>query len=68
MWPNLQFPADSVTFTEEILNGKLYFCAVFYPNKNILILRILSEEEWAVLVKHKICLSSIRRISQKQIT
>ena len=25
MWPNLQFPADSVTFTEEILNGKLHF-------------------------------------------
>ena len=25
MWPNPQFPADLVTFTEEILNGKLYF-------------------------------------------
>ena len=25
MWPNLQFP---VTFTEEILHGKLLFCAV----------------------------------------
>ena len=24
MWPNEQFPADLVTFTEEILNGKLY--------------------------------------------
>ena len=28
MWPNSQFPADLVTFTEEILNGKLHFCAV----------------------------------------
>ena len=29
MWPNLQFPADLVTFTEEILNGKLHFlCSV----------------------------------------
>ena len=28
MWPNPQFPDDLVTFTEEILNGKLYFCAV----------------------------------------
>ena len=29
MWPNTQFPADLVTFTEEILNGKLYFlCSV----------------------------------------
>ena len=25
MWPNPQFPADLVTFTEEILNGKFYF-------------------------------------------
>ena len=25
MWPNLQFPADLVTFTEEVLNGKFIF-------------------------------------------
>ena len=25
MWPNPQFPADLVTFTEQILNGKLHF-------------------------------------------
>ena len=25
MWPNPQFPADLVTFTIEIVNGKLYF-------------------------------------------
>ena len=25
MWPNPQFPAHLVTFTEEILNGKLHF-------------------------------------------
>ena len=25
MWPNPQFPANLVTFTEEILNGKLQF-------------------------------------------
>ena len=31
MWPNLQFPADLVTFTEEILYGKLYFlCSIYY--------------------------------------
>ena len=24
MWPNPQFPADLVTITEEILNGKLH--------------------------------------------
>ena len=25
MWPNLHFPADLVTFSEEMLNGKLHF-------------------------------------------
>ena len=29
MWPNLQFPVDLVTFTEEILNGKLHFLCSF---------------------------------------
>ena len=29
MWPNPQSPADLVTFTEEILKGKLHFlCSV----------------------------------------
>ena len=29
MWPKPQFSADLVTFTEEILNGKLHFlCSV----------------------------------------
>ena len=27
MWPNPQFPANLVTFNEEILNRKLHFCA-----------------------------------------
>ena len=31
MWPNPQEAADLVTFTEEILNGKLHFlCSVGY--------------------------------------
>ena len=29
MWPNPQFPADLVTFTEEILNGKLVLLQCF---------------------------------------
>ena len=29
MWPNPQFPADFVTFTEEIHNEKFHFCVVF---------------------------------------
>ena len=28
MWPNPQVSADLIRFTEEILNGKLQFCAV----------------------------------------
>ena len=39
MWPNPQGTADLVTFTEEILNEKLHFCAVlpniFHDVKNI---------------------------------
>ena len=30
MWANPQFPAELVTFTEEILNGKLHFYAVLH--------------------------------------
>ena len=30
MRPNPEFPADVVTFTEEILNGKLYFLYSVY--------------------------------------
>ena len=29
MWPNLVETSDFVTFTKEILNGKLIFCAMF---------------------------------------
>ena len=30
MWPNTQFPADLIAFTEEIFHGKLYFlCSIF---------------------------------------
>ena len=32
MWPNPQETADLVTFTEEIVYGKLhFFCAVSFP-------------------------------------
>ena len=32
MWPNPQFPADLVTFAEEISNGKLHFLCSDYSN------------------------------------
>ena len=41
MWPNLQFPADLVTFTEEICNGKFHFlcsadcCCAEYESREI---------------------------------
>ena len=31
MWPNPQEAADLVTFTEEILNGKLHFLCSEHP-------------------------------------
>ena len=35
MWPNPQLPPDLVTFTEELLNGKLHFlCNVFEVSNN----------------------------------
>ena len=34
MWPNPQFPAALVTFTEKVLNEKLYFlCSVLKAGK-----------------------------------
>ena len=35
MWPNPQFLANLVIFTEEILNGKLLFCPVQIKNDEI---------------------------------
>ena len=37
MWPNPQFPMESVTFTEKILAGKLHFCAVLFSVNDIYI-------------------------------
>ena len=36
MWPNLQYPADLITFTKEILKGKLHFLyRASYPRLGI---------------------------------
>ena len=36
MWPNPEETADLVTFTEEILNGKLHFlCSVMIKNESL---------------------------------
>ena len=37
MWPNPQFPADLVTFTEVMLNGKLHFlCSACFALKALI--------------------------------
>ena len=42
----MKFPADLATFNEEILNGKVYFCAVvFFFVKRIFIIKKYSSSE-----------------------
>ena len=36
MWPNLQEPANLVTFTDEIFNKNLHFCAVWSFNLTLI--------------------------------
>ena len=44
MWPNSQETADLVTFTEEILNGKLYFSC----SESVEIANLIFFSEWVV--------------------
>ena len=41
MWPNPQETADLVTYTEEILNGKLHFLCSEYDEFNKVIIQKL---------------------------
>ena len=41
MWPNPQFPAHLVAFTEEIFNGNFIFCAVLLPQESITLFMIV---------------------------
>ena len=52
MWPNPQFPAELVLFTEEILNGKLLFlysvwCSIFWRTCVILVTLHSEPEEYS---------------------
>ena len=49
MWPNPQSPADSVTFTIEILNGKLHFLYSYAENKTLVYFWAVSKE-WKLLI------------------
>ena len=48
MWPNTQFPADSLTFTEETPNGNLYFlCSFAYSQLfHVFIMHVDSCSNW----------------------
>ena len=40
MWQNPEFPANLVTFTEEILNRKLYIlCSAYFAYKRMIMLK-----------------------------
>ena len=53
MWPNPQFSADLVTFTEEILNGKLLFlCSlVILMQEQKQLLEIMADEKEEMKMK-----------------
>ena len=65
MWRNLQFPADLVTFTEEILNGKLYlfffFCVMGLKWEGIFSFENLSPKflHFSVMNGNRVILSTI---------
>ena len=49
MWPNPQLPGDLVTFTEEILNGKLHFLCSAAAGK--------TGAEYSIFFKRDLCQS-----------
>ena len=50
MWPNPQIPADLVTFTEVILNGKLHFLCSEYKPMHFSILLLHRKETPAYII------------------
>ena len=67
MWPNPQFPADMVTFTEEILNGKLHFLCSDLLTNYITVLAIQTKE-WPYLTKSKSINCDILEFSDAVVT
>ena len=54
MWPNPQFPADLVTFSEEIFNGKLHFLCS-------------ASKSWSYSTKYQIDFKNEEIVIQNQI-
>ena len=69
MWPNPQETANSVTFTEEILNGKLQYlcsaCWYIHLSLNIistyLVLVLLFKDHWGFVHELLVCSLKIER-------
>ena len=57
MWPNPQFSAHLVTFTEEILSGKLFLCSALPDNRGDAF-----EASLHGMIIRGFCLTSIRYI------
>ena len=55
MWPNPQFPADSVTFTEEILNEKLHFflCSELCYECHTFCRILVQKYSWIQLIQYR---------------
>ena len=64
MWPNPQFPANLVTITEVILNGKLHFLCSEWLTQEIIIFTYffqpLDKKTYLVTEKNKILLSILK--------
>ena len=47
MWPNPQVPANLVTFTEEILYGKLHFlCSAYAGSRKLSMMELFLKNSW----------------------
>ena len=70
MWQNLQFPADLVTFAEQIHNGKLHFLCSEKLNSGDYIKSNLKYHSWFICHSLKLTLKNesqftlIERINQ----
>ena len=62
MWPNPQIPADLVTFTEEILNGKLDFFVQW-----VMLVLILIDVEHLFLTLKKVRIVKVSSDSHQSI-
>ena len=68
MWPNPQFPADLVTFTGEILNGKLHFLWCVYPVIVLVDWYLQKRSIYEIYESYEFYLSEVRYFCYKQLS